>query len=58
MMTVGVSVRFTCQQNIDVSCANQFVPYWKRLLAFRRTQTVAPGGTAVVEIPVLWTDLA
>ena len=35
-----------------------FVPYWKRMLGFGRTPTLAPGASAVVTIKVLWVDLA
>jgi hypothetical protein len=35
-----------------------FVPYWKRMLGFGRTPTLIPGQSAVVTIPILWTDLA
>ena len=35
-----------------------FVPFWKRMLGFARTPTLAPGVTATVTIPILWTDLA
>ena len=35
-----------------------FVPYWKRMLGFQRTQTLAPGAKMTVTIPILWVDLA
>lgn len=35
-----------------------FVPFWKRMLGFGRTPTLAPGHSATVTIPILWTDLA
>ena len=35
-----------------------FVPYWKRMLGFGRTPTLAPGAKATVEIPLLWCVMA
>jgi beta-glucosidase len=35
-----------------------FVPYWKRMLGFARTPTLAPGAKATLTIPLLWVDVA
>ena len=66
LMYVSVSVRnvgtVAGQEVVQVYVTDPaglpFVPYWKRMLGFARTKTLAPAEEQTVVVPLIWSDVS
>ena len=46
------------QLYVEDPANGEFVPYWRRLIGFAKSPSLAPNESVALSIPILWTDLA